>query len=119
VLATEMKILIIDDNAAMRQMIRSFLPEAFDEIRECSDGSEALDCYSSFLPDWVLMDWEMKLIDGLAATRQILANFPEARILLVTQHDDPELSTAAYEAGAKGFVLKDDLPALRSFLLRY
>jgi DNA-binding NarL/FixJ family response regulator len=63
------------------------------------------------------MDWEMKLGGGLAATRQILVNFPEARILLVTQHDDPELSAAAYEAGAKGLVLKDDLPTLRLLLL--
>lgn len=112
-----MKILIVDDNAAMREMIRSFLPESFDEIRECNNGSRALDCYRSFRPDWVLMDWEMKPINGLAAIRQILVDFPDAKIVLVTQHDDPELATAAYEAGAKGFVLKDNLLALRRLLL--
>lgn len=112
-----MKILIVDDNADMREMIQSFLPESFDEIRECFDGSEALDCYRSFRPDWVLMDWEMRPVDGLSATRQILVNFPEANILLVTQHNDPELADAAYKAGAKGFVLKDDLPALRHLLM--
>ena len=111
-----MKILTVDDNATMREMIRSVLPEVFDEIRECEDGSEALDCYNSFLPDWVLMDWEMKLVNGLAAMRRIIVNFPDARVILVTQHDDPELLAAAYEAGAKGVVLKDDLPTLRSLL---
>jgi DNA-binding NarL/FixJ family response regulator len=53
----------------------------------------------------------------VAASGQILVNFLEARILLVTQHDDPELSAAAYGAGAKGIVLKDDRPALRLLLL--
>jgi DNA-binding NarL/FixJ family response regulator len=113
----EMKILIVDDNAAMREMVRSFLPASFDEICECADGSEALDRYRSFSPDWVLMDWEMKPVDGLVAIRQILIDFPDAKILLVTQHDDPELLTAAFDAGVKGFVLKDDLPALRRLLL--
>jgi CheY-like chemotaxis protein len=112
-----MKILIVDDNADMREMIHSFLPESFDEIRECVDGSESLESYRSFRPDWVLMDWEMKPVDGLSAIRQILTNFPKANILLVTQHNDPELATAAYEAGAKGFVLKDDLLKLRRLLL--
>ena len=113
-----MKILIVDDNAAMRDLIHSFLPESFDEIRECINGSEVLECYRSFRPDWVLMDWEMKPVNGLAAIRQILASFPDARILMITQHDDPELVTAAYEAGAKGCVLKDDLLALRHLLVR-
>lgn len=111
-----MKILIVDDNAAMREMICSFLPRSFDDICECEDSSDALDHYRSFVPDWVLMDWETKRMDGLAATRAILADFPEAKILFVTQHDDPELRAAAMEAGAKGFVLKDDLSALRPIL---
>jgi len=113
---TGMKILIVDDNPAVREMIRSFLPEAFDQVCECADGSDALVCYRSFRPDWVLMDWDMKGLNGLAATREILVEFPEARIVFVTQHEDPELRIAADEAGAKGFVLKDDLSALRSLL---
>jgi len=113
---TGMKILIVDDNLAVREMIRSFLPEAFDQVCECADGADALACYRSFRPDWVLMDWDMKGLNGLAATREILVEFPEARIVFVTQHEDPELRIAADEAGAKGFVLKDDLSALRSLL---
>jgi len=101
----------------MREMMRAFLPESFDQICECVDGSEALSCYTSFRPDWVLMDWEMKRVDGLVATRQILDNFPEAKILLVTQHDDVELRSAAYDVGAKAIVLKDDLSVLRHLLL--
>jgi DNA-binding NarL/FixJ family response regulator len=61
------------------------------------------------------MDWEMRT-DGLTATRRIIKAHPEARILIVTQHDDAELREMAIKAGARGFVLKDDLLALGSFL---
>ena len=65
------------------------------------------------------MDWEMKEMDGLTATRQIIKNLPEAQILLVTQYNDRVLREAANEAGASGFVLKDDLLALRTYLLSH
>ncbi len=100
----------------MREMMRSFLQDLTDEFCECADGCEALDSYRNFLPDWVLMDWEMRQMDGLTATRQIVKRFPEANILLVTQYDDAELREAANEAGACGFFLKDDLQKLRSLL---
>ena len=79
-----------------------------------SNGADALGCYEANRPDWVLMDWEMRT-DGLTATRRIVKAHPEARILIVTQHGE-ELRDAAIEAGARGFVLKDDLLALGSFL---
>lgn len=110
-----MKILIVDDNAGMREMMRSFLPESFDEVCECDDGFDALDCYRAFLPDWVLMDWEMKRMDGLAATRDIINAFPSARILMLSQHSNRELHSAANEAGACGFFPKDNLLDLRDF----
>jgi CheY-like chemotaxis protein len=110
-----MKILIVDDNAGMREIMRSFLPESFDEVCECADGFDALDCYRAFLPDWVLMDWEMKRMDGLAATRDIISSFPKAQILMVTQHNDRELRRAASEAGVRGFFTKDNLLDLREF----
>lgn len=110
-----MKILIVDDNCDMREMMKFYLRGCDAEFRECCDGCDALDAYTEFLPDWVLMDWEMKRTDGLAATRQIVSRFPDARIVFVTQHDDEDLRQAAGEAGARGFVLKDDLLALREF----
>ena len=110
-----MKILIVDDNAGMREMMRSFLPESFDDICECEDGFDALDYYRAFLPDWVLMDWEMKRMDGLAATRSIINSFPKARILMVTQYCDKELRRAANEAGVCGFFPKDNLLDLREY----
>ncbi len=111
-----MKVLIVDDNQQMRQMLKFYLNGLTDEICECEDGAGAVAAYMEFQPDWVLMDWEMKNVDGLTATRHIMAAFPEANILLVTQYDDRELRAAASDAGASGYVLKDDLLTLRSLL---
>ena len=58
----------------------------------------------------------MKQMNGLEATKQIIGKYPEAKILLVTQYNDRELREAASEAGACGFVLKEDLAELRRFL---
>ena len=112
-----MKVLIVDDSSQMRRMMRQFLPADADEICECEDGVDALASYERFLPDWVLMDWEMKQMNGLKATKRIIGKYPNAKILIVTQHDEPELREAASEAGACGFVLKEDLAELRRILL--
>ena len=115
-LSNAMKILIVDDNFLMRGMTRNFLQDLADEIRECEDGSEALSAFEKFLPDLVLMDWEMKKMDGIAATKEIMQAFPKAKVLMFTQYDDAELRIAAVEAGVCGFILKDDLQSLRLIL---
>jgi CheY-like chemotaxis protein len=109
-----MKVLIADDNASMRRMIRSVIQPVAEEIFECADGGEAIEIYDQIYPDWVLMDFGMPRVDGLTAIRRIIDRNPKARILLVTQHDDEDLRQAAREAGAKGFVLKDNLFSLRA-----
>jgi NarL family two-component system response regulator LiaR len=62
------------------------------------------------------MDWEMKHMNGLKAIKGIIRQYPNAKILLVTNYDDAELRTAATEAGAFGFVLKEDLADLQRML---
>jgi DNA-binding NarL/FixJ family response regulator len=62
------------------------------------------------------MDWEMKQVNGLVATRNIIADFPDAKVLMVTNYNEKDLRQSATEAGARGLVLKDDLLSLRSFL---
>lgn len=108
-----MKILIADDNILMRRMIHDVIKPFAEEIFECGDGNEAIEIYNSVEPDWVLMDYEMPQVDGLTATRRIIEGNPNARILLVTQHDDEDLRLEAKEAGTKGFVSKDNLLSLR------
>jgi CheY-like chemotaxis protein len=111
-----MILLIVDDNQQMRRLIRSMVGDLADAITECCDGAFALAAYSENLPDWVLMDIRMKEMDGLMATKQIKARYPEAHICIVTDYDDSELRQAAYEAGAEGYVVKEDLSKLRHVL---
>lgn len=115
---SKLNILIVDDNPAVRTMTRFYLQDIANEIRECEDGADAFKAYAEFQPDWVLMDWQMKRVDGLAATREIKFGFPNAKIVMVTQYNDDELRTAADEAGVCGFVSKDDLMSLRNLLER-
>ena len=72
--------------------------------------------YGTHRPDWVVMDVSMEPVDGIAATRQIIQAFPDARVVMVTQHADVSLRDAAHEAGACGYLLKDNLLDVRRFL---
>lgn len=104
-----MKILIVDDHSGMREMLRCLLQEAGIELSECKDGSEAVAIYPEFRPDWVFMDSVMKELDGLSATRRIMTDFPDARVLMVSEDDIEQLRKAARAAGARGFVTKEYL----------
>lgn len=113
---TKMSILIVDDNTSMRRTLRSFLGDLAAEINECVDGKEVLQAYATYLPDWVLMDIAMKEMDGLTATRHLLSQWPQARIVIVTSYDDEALREEAQQAGACGYVLKENLLAVRQLL---
>ena len=104
-----MKLLIADDNAAVRRLIRNLALPLVREIWECSDGQKAVSAYSSCKPDLVFMDIRMDPIDGIEATRLIKAIDPAARIVIVTDYDDKALRQAAIQAGAVAYALKDNL----------
>lgn len=112
-----MKLLIVDDSAPMRRLIRNIVSDLAESIEERDDGASALPAYVEFLPDWVLMDIRMEGTDGLAATRQIKANFPDAKVLIVTDYVDRRTREAARLSGACQFVTKDNLMDLRGILL--
>jgi CheY-like chemotaxis protein len=108
------KFLIVDDHAAFRQTLRAFLPDS--TVTECADGSEVLALYAAERPDWVLMDIQMPGLDGLTATRRLKERFPLARIIIVTNHAGEEFRAAAREAGADGFVHKENLEELAAMI---
>ncbi|MFN3981319.1 MAG: response regulator [Caldilinea sp.] len=102
------RILIVDDHAIVRAGIRVLLqlqPE-FEVVGEAEDGQEALRQVQQLTPDIVLMDIGMPGMDGLAATRAILQNYPQVRIIALTQHENREYVLPTLRAGAKGYVLK-------------
>jgi two-component system response regulator DegU len=104
-----MKVMVVDDNARIRRMIRMVLENFVEEFVECADGSEAVSTYERHHPDWVLMDIEMEHVDGITATRQIMDAHPDARIIIVTNYLDDSLQESARHAGAKEYVLKENI----------
>ncbi len=107
-----MTVLVVDDNPGVRRLLRRVVLGSASVVWECSDGAEALAAYADLRPDIVLMDMRMSNMDGLAATRQIREFHPEARVVMVTDYDDEDLRNAASEAGACGYVLKQNLTEL-------
>ncbi len=101
----------------MRQLLRSCLADLNAEFVECSDGWEAVTVCAEHPPDWVVMDLKMPRMDGLTAARQIRAAHADVRIVIITQFEGRLLRQAAIEAGACGYILKDDLHTVQEFLL--
>jgi two-component system, chemotaxis family, chemotaxis protein CheY len=108
--------MIVDDNAEMRALVRSLLSGAAHEFVECASGEEGVARFAAERPDWTIMDIVMPGLDGLTATRLIKAQFPEARILVITQHDHLKLRDSARGAGAAGLLSKEELTRLESIL---
>ena len=111
-----MKIMIVDDHAEMRRLLRNALHHLTSEFVECADGAEAVTVFSQQHPDWTIMDVTMKGMDGLEATRRIRTQSPSARILVLTQHDTPAIRREAWEAGACAFLSKDRLIEIETVL---
>lgn len=115
-----MKIVIVDDDIFVSGALTTIL-EASGKITVAatgSDGTEAVDLYRVYQPDVLLMDIRMKEKSGLDASAEILKEFPDARILLLTTFSDDEYIVKALKLGAKGYLLKQDyagiLPALEA-----
>ena len=108
----KIRVLVADDQSMVRAGFRMLLSseQDVDVVAEASNGLEAVDKAARFQPDVVLMDIRMPELDGLQATRQILAADPSARVLVLTTFDLDEYVYEALRAGASGFVLKDDPP---------
>jgi len=114
-----MMLLIVDDNAAMRRLMRRLTRDLAERIEECADGAQALAAYEQHhfgASDWVLMDVEMNGMDGLTATRILRAAHPEARVIIITKYNDEALRATAFQSGAQGFVPKENLLELRALV---
>ncbi len=106
------RVLVADDQSMVRAGFRMLLSgeQDIEVVAEASNGLEAVDKAARFRPTVVLMDIRMPELDGLQATRRILAAGDAARILILTTFDLDEYVYEALRAGASGFVLKDDPP---------
>jgi len=104
----KIRVLVVDDHTIVRDGICALLALAGDiEVAgEAANGSEALKMVAELHPDVVLMDVAMPLMGGLEATRRIHKEFPQTKILVLTQYDDKEYVFPVIEAGASGFISK-------------
>jgi DNA-binding NarL/FixJ family response regulator len=106
-------VLLADDQALVRSGFR-LIVESNDDLEvvgEAANGVEAVDLATASAPDVVLMDIRMPELDGIEATRRILAGSPSTRVLVLTTFDLDEYVVRAIRAGASGFLLKDAPPA--------
>jgi DNA-binding NarL/FixJ family response regulator len=107
------RILLVDDQPLLRQGFRLVLSAQDDlvVVGEAGDGDEAVRMTQALQPDVVLMDVRMPGKDGIAATRQIVTQTPQARIIILTTYDIDQYAFSGLNAGASGFLLKDVQPA--------
>ena len=105
-----LRILIADDHEVARRGVRSLLEShpGWEVCGEAANGREAVQCASRLKPDLVLLDIGMPSLNGLDATRQILAASPETQVLILTMHDSEQVVREVLAAGARGFLLKSD-----------
>jgi len=100
-------ILIVDDSPIITRKLGMMLEQlGYKVVRTAATGKEAIAAYKACRPDMVTMDITMPDMDGIEATRTIMSEFPEAKIVMVTSHGQEKMVLDALKAGAKGYVLK-------------
>lgn len=106
------RVLLVDDHQLVRAGLRALLEMADDieVVAEASNGAEAIPAFTEHRPDVVLMDLSMPVMDGIEATRRILAEAPNAQVVVLTSFTEEDRFTAAIAAGAIGYLIKDSDP---------
>jgi DNA-binding NarL/FixJ family response regulator len=103
------RILLVDDHKVVREGLRLFLEtdERLEVVGEAANGREALERVEALMPDVVLMDLLMPVMDGVSAIRELKRRFPEIEVVAVTSVLEDRLVVDAVQAGAMGYLLKD------------
>jgi DNA-binding NarL/FixJ family response regulator len=106
------RVLLVDDDALMREGLKAVLSsdEEIDIVGEASDGRAAVSSTRALRPDVVLMDVRMPDLDGISATREILAISPDVKVAVLTTFEQDDYIFGALSAGASGFLLKRTKP---------
>lgn len=112
---TGLRILIADDHASMRGLLRKLCAPLASELFEVEDGADAVRCFETHHPELLVTDIEMPVMNGLDAGRAIRASHPMTRIIVITQYDTPDFRDAALEIGAD-FLPKENLYLLPELL---
>lgn len=102
-------IVIIDDHQLFREGVKRILEfePSFEVVAEGDDGSEALKLVEKYHPDVIIMDINMPKINGVEATRNLIENYPDSKVLILSIHDDENYVSHALKTGATGYILKE------------
>jgi DNA-binding NarL/FixJ family response regulator len=111
-MSERVRVFLVDDDDLMRAGLRSVLAsdEAIEVVGEAADGTEAIESIRRLRPDVALMDIRMPGVDGISATREVLARSPEVRVVVLTTFEEDDYIFDALGAGASGFLLKRTKP---------
>lgn len=113
-----LKLLIVDDHAAVRRTVRQSFDAPGVTILEAGSGEEAVKLFADEHPDWVIMDARLPGMSGLQATQAICKLDPRARIIAISQFTDAEYVDEVRRAGALTFVSKEELSRLPQIICR-
>ena len=103
------KILIVDDHQLFREGVKRILAfeDTFEVVAEGDDGSEVISLYEETQPDVVLMDINMPRMNGIEATEHLTTQYPDAKVIVLSIHDDESYVSQALKTGALGYMLKE------------
>ncbi len=106
-----MRVLVVDDHEVVRRGVVSMLRERSNLMvcGEASDGQEAIEMAGTLKPDIVIMDISMPTLNGLDATRALRSIVPSCEVIVLSQHDSPEMARQAFRSGARGYVIKSSV----------
>jgi len=101
------RILLADDHTLMVDALKHLLEAEFDVVGTARDGRQLLKAAGQLLPELVVVDIAMPLLNGLDAAEQLNALHPDIKVIILTQNRDPQIAAAAFRSGASGYLLKD------------
>ena len=109
--SSPIRVLLVDDHAVFRRSVALFVGSESDMqlVAEAANGREAVEMFRKHRPDVTLMDLQMGTMNGIDAVTSIRAEFPDARIILLTTYPGDDRAIRAFRAGARGYVLKGSL----------
>ncbi|HEU5022938.1 MAG TPA: response regulator transcription factor, partial [Bryobacteraceae bacterium] len=106
---TDISVLLVDDHSLVRHGFRRMLEDepGITVVGEASDGFEAVELALALKPRVIVMDFALPSMNGAVATRRILAGLPEAKVLMLSMHAEPDYVRTCLDAGARGYLLKN------------
>ncbi|WP_313892611.1 response regulator transcription factor [Psychrobacillus sp.] len=103
------KIAIIDDHQLFREGVKRILDfeDSFEVVAEGDDGNDVMGIYEQYFPDVILMDINMPSKNGVDATEELMQKYPDAKVIMLSIHDDESYVSHALKTGALGYMLKE------------